>query len=287
MDRHWEHDERYERADDWFDAVSALWNSWEPGALLLDEQTGVFADHEKVHHVNHVGRYHRTRGPLNTVPGPQHRPVVCQAGGSPRGRAFGARNADTIISQAASIPEMAEYRMDIAKRAVEFGRNAEDVRVFFGLTTVLGDTRRDAVDRHERMQAKAAADLDARLASMSYVSGIDFGAFDLDEPLPEVRSNAAQSVHAQNTRGASTMTLRELAGRPGQRLEMVGTPDEVAGMMAEAEQEIGGGGFLFSNEVERRTVMEITDGLIPELRRRGLVRDGYSGSTLREHLRES
>jgi alkanesulfonate monooxygenase SsuD/methylene tetrahydromethanopterin reductase-like flavin-dependent oxidoreductase (luciferase family) len=59
--------ERYERADDFLEAVTGLWDSWEDGALVLDQAAGVFADPAKVHEINYHGAHFDVRGPL-TVP---------------------------------------------------------------------------------------------------------------------------------------------------------------------------------------------------------------------------
>ena len=97
LEKHVEHDERYAMADEWMQVCNALWNSWEPDAVVVDEERGVYADYTKVHTIDFKGKYYSSRGPLNTIPGPQRRPVICQAGGSPAGRAFAAKHADTII----------------------------------------------------------------------------------------------------------------------------------------------------------------------------------------------
>jgi len=60
----------------------------------------------------------------------------------------------------------------------------------------------------------------------------------------------------------------------------------VAGMMGEAMEEVGGDGFLLSPTVNRRNLAEIADGLAPALRKRGLIRSGYSYPTFRENLLE-
>ena len=70
---------------------------------------------------------------------------------------------------------------------------------------------------------------------------------------------------------------------------MIGSPDRVAARMDEVMQEVGGDGFLISTpymKVNRRQVTEVTEGLVPALQRRRLVRTGYTKSTLRETLRE-
>jgi alkanesulfonate monooxygenase SsuD/methylene tetrahydromethanopterin reductase-like flavin-dependent oxidoreductase (luciferase family) len=83
LDRHYEHDLRYEMADEWMEVVNRLWDSWEPDAIVANPETGVFADYTKIHPINFEGRFYKCRGPLNTAPGPQRRPVICQLAGRP------------------------------------------------------------------------------------------------------------------------------------------------------------------------------------------------------------
>ncbi len=109
------HDERYDRADEFADLVTKLWDAWEPDAVVLDRDTPMFADGSKVHAVNHDGKYFKCRGPLNAPRSPQGRPPICQAGGSPRGQHFAARWADTIITDAGSIEGMKAYREDVRR----------------------------------------------------------------------------------------------------------------------------------------------------------------------------
>ena len=85
-----EHDERYNVADEYFDVVSQLWDSWDADAVVMDRETHTYADYKKVRTIDFVGKYFKSRGPLNTVPSPQHKPTFLQAGASPRGRAFAA-----------------------------------------------------------------------------------------------------------------------------------------------------------------------------------------------------
>ena len=84
-------DARYDYADEVVEAVCRLWESWDADALVLDKQAGIFADPDKVHYANYQGRWIRTRGPLTVPRSPQGRPVIMQAGSSPRGRDFAAR----------------------------------------------------------------------------------------------------------------------------------------------------------------------------------------------------
>jgi alkanesulfonate monooxygenase SsuD/methylene tetrahydromethanopterin reductase-like flavin-dependent oxidoreductase (luciferase family) len=79
LDRHHEHDHRHVMADEWMQVVNALWDSWEPGAIIADPVSGVLTDPAKVHPIHFEGRFYKCRGPLNAAPGPQGRPVICQA----------------------------------------------------------------------------------------------------------------------------------------------------------------------------------------------------------------
>lgn len=86
LDRLYEHDERYNMADEYYDVVTRLWESWDADAVVMDRETHTYADFNKVHVIDFVGKYFKSRGPLNTVPSPQHKPTILQAGASPRDR---------------------------------------------------------------------------------------------------------------------------------------------------------------------------------------------------------
>lgn len=289
QDRHADHDDRYARADEWIRLVRALWESWEPDAVVPDRFAEVYADHTKVHRVDFEGRFFRSRGPLNTVPGPQYRPVVCQAGGSAAGRDLGAAHADTVIALVQGVEAMKAYRADVRARAAATGRDPDSVKVLFIVSPTFGDTDADAWQRRAAADAAQAADPTFLLASMSYFSGIDFAAFDPDLPLPaDLVTNGHQSTMADFFAAAADRPLREAAGayRLVESVRLVGTPDSVAAQMGEVMAEVGGDGFLVTGPVDRHYVAEVADGLGPELARRGLIRDGYTGTTLRDHLLE-
>src|SRR5436853_3116409 len=94
FDQTLDHDERYDRADEFLEATNALWDTWEDDALILDRASGVFADPDKVHELNHEGKWFSVRSPLTVPRSPQGRPVLLQAGSSGRGRDFAARWAE-------------------------------------------------------------------------------------------------------------------------------------------------------------------------------------------------
>jgi FMN-dependent oxidoreductase (nitrilotriacetate monooxygenase family) len=282
-----QHDLRYEMAQEMTDAVTALWAGWDPDAVVADLEADVFVDHTRVRPTEFEGRFFKTRGPLNTAPPPQGRPALVQAGGSSRGRAFAAQNADSIIASVTSPEEMKEYRDDVRERAASAGRNPDDVKVLFLCTPYLGETTAEAVDRKKRHDDEMWERPELGLSGLGFITDIDFAPYDVDTPLSALdatfETNGHQSSLAQRL-GSGTRTLREIAAQT-HAIEPVGTPADVADQMGKVMEEVGGDGFLFvAGPLNRRVVAEIADGLIPELQARGLSRTGYDSPYLRGNL---
>jgi alkanesulfonate monooxygenase SsuD/methylene tetrahydromethanopterin reductase-like flavin-dependent oxidoreductase (luciferase family) len=123
------------------------------------------------------------------------------------------------------------------------------------------------------------------LAAMGSLFDIDFKRFDPDQPLGELTTNGQQGTLRRFLSQGNT--LREIARNFRFGLEsVVGAPDDAAAQMAEIMEEVGGDGFMFSPPLTRRVVAEITDGLVPALQRRGLVREAYGHAHLRDNLFE-
>ena len=68
------------------------------------------------------------------------RPVLCQAGASPKGRAFAAKYADTIIAMGTTVEGMKAYRDDIRERLVGHGRKPDDCKVLFLVSPMVDET---------------------------------------------------------------------------------------------------------------------------------------------------
>lgn len=285
-----EHDTRYEMAAEYIDVVTRLWDSWEPGAIVADRQSGVLIDPEKVHTIDHKGRYYASRGPLNSGPAPQGRPVIAQAGGSAKGRAIAARYADTIVAHPKGIEGMKGYRDDIRTQMRAFGRDPDRCKVLFMVYPILADTAAGAREKADKRAVDAAANLNERMAQIGWTTNIDFSDHDLDAPLQELTTNGHQSSLQNFIRKAGGRTLREAViahSSTGASVDLVGTPDQVAGQMGEIMQEVGGDGFLIAlPNVSRKTVAEVTDGLVPALQQRGLVRTNYGCKQFRDNLLE-
>jgi FMN-dependent oxidoreductase (nitrilotriacetate monooxygenase family) len=286
-DKHKPHDERYDVADEFADIVTRLWEAWEPDAMVLDPSIPMFADGSKVHPIHHEGKYFKVRGPINAPRSPQGRVPIVQAGGSPRGMQFASRWADTIITEGGgSVAAMKAYRDKVRAQAKALGRNPDDIKLLF-LCHPIVDTTMEAARERARLEAVTAeGNMDMLLSSMSRLTGIDFGKFPVDEPIPDnLTTNGHQSALAKWIGKTPRSIVSSYASKGG--IDFTGTPDHVAGIMQEVMEEVGGDGFLFFNSYfDRRYIMEVCDGLVPELQRRGLTRKAYAHKHLRDNLLE-
>ena len=283
-----EHDTRYDMAAEYIDVVTKLWSSWDPGAIIADRTSGSLIDPAKVHTIDHRGQYYSSRGPLNSGPAPQGRPVIAQAGGSAKGRTIAANYADTIVAAPKGIEAMKAYRDDVRARAAAGGRDT--CKVLFMASPVLANTDEEAQARAAKRGIATTEEVNRRLAQMGWVTNIDFSTHDLDAPVAELTTNGHQSSLANFMKKAGGKTLREgiLAyTSQGGSVDLVGSPETVAAQMDEAMQEVGGDGWLLNlPNVNRKTIAEITDGLVPALQQRGLVRRAYSHQHFRDNLLE-
>ncbi|MBR0650191.1 NtaA/DmoA family FMN-dependent monooxygenase [Roseomonas terrae] len=285
MDAHLEHHARYEMAAEFVDVVKQLWGSWEPDAVVMDEERGIFVDPCKVRTVDYKGRFFASRGPLNTARSPQGQPVLMQAGGSPQGRAFAAKHIDVVLAAFNSVPEMKAFRADMRKRVAAEGRDPDSCKVVFMMMPTLGETEQEAKERLQRKLAAKDAAPEVVLAGMSSLTDIDFAQFDLDTPLAELTTNGQQGTLRQFL--AQGSTLREIVRNYSHGYDRIcGTPDSVASQMIDIIEEVGGDGYIIAGPLNRRYVMEVTEGLVPVLQKRGAVRSAYSHAHFRDNMME-
>ncbi|NQX27293.1 NtaA/DmoA family FMN-dependent monooxygenase [Microbacteriaceae bacterium VKM Ac-2854] len=283
-----EHDRRYDMAEEFMDVAKKLWGSWEDGAILADPESGYYTDHTKVKPIHHEGEFFRSRGPLNLPPGPHGQPVICQAGGSPRGRDFAAEHSDIVLTIPAGIEGAKKYRADLRERAVKFGRNPDDLKVFPVVYPIIGETQREAEEKNKAWYARKQHNFEVQMTHMAATMELDMSQFDLDAPIPDdLTTNGHQSQLVEWRKQLNGKTIREgFSGMRVQTTEMVGTPDGIAAQMDEFMQEVGGDGFLiYGQPISRQSIAEMTDGVAPALQRRGLLRTSYAHDTLRENLR--
>jgi FMN-dependent oxidoreductase (nitrilotriacetate monooxygenase family) len=286
LDKQVDHDVRYDRAQEWVDVVRKLWRSWEQDAIVEDTEKGVFADFTKVHTIDHDGQFFRVRGPLNTAPLASE-PVMVQAGASGRGQAFAGQNSDVILQLASTPERMKAYRESIRQSAASAGRNPDDITVLFVVQPIVtANVEESRSVRASRAELTSAA-IDEALQSISYLSGVDFKKFALDEPLPELTTNSNQGTLDNFLSSAPPgSTLREILSVRAHRdgLAIIGTAPEIADRLATLSDEVGGDGFLFTGQVHPANVHATLDSLVPELRARGILRTELGSGGLRSNL---
>jgi FMN-dependent oxidoreductase (nitrilotriacetate monooxygenase family) len=283
-----EHDLRYDIAEEFKEVVDKLWDSWDEDAIVADAQSGYYADFKKVNPIHHRGRFFNVRGPLNTPRSPQTRPVICQAGSSPRGRDFAAKNADMLLVIPNGVEQMKAYRDDLRGRAERFGRDPDDLKIFFVVAPVVGHTNQEAEAKRATFMASKQRNFEAQMVHFAAIMEIDFSVLDPDKPIPEdLSTNGHQGTLAGWKDAFGGRPIKEAAaGMRVASMELIGSPETIAGKMDEAMEYVGGDGFMFlAQPTSREYIREITEGICPALRRRGLIRTGYSYKHFRDNLR--
>lgn len=288
LDAHLEHSVRYERASEFIEVVTGLWDCWEPGAVTRDKGSGRYFDVEKMHFLRHEGRFFKVRGPLPMGRSPQVRPVIFQAGSSEPGRELAARTADVVFTLQTEIAEARAFRDDIRRRAERFGRDPDMVKVLPGITPIVGRTDADANAFRTAMRDLIPVEL-AISHLRPHSGGLNFLDYDLDGPMPELPpTNAGKShreaIMALARKGNLSILQTARFFAEGSYMKFVGAPGTIADTMQEWLEAGACDGFLAVPTHFPRGVEDFTSLVVPELQRRGVFRREYSGTHLRDHL---
>lgn len=291
LPEHPPHAERYETAREFVDVVTKLWDSWEDDALVVDPDSGVFADSDKVHRIDHAGKHYRVRGPLNTARSPQGRPVYIQAGSSEDGRGFAAQFAEAIFTAHQTIDSARAFYADVKTRARQLGRNPDHIRILPGISPFIGSTQAEA----DRLEAEIDDLIQpaASLEQLKRMVGVDLTGHDLDGPVPRhlIDTNGARGEASRfklvvdiidREHPTIRQLIKRLAGARGHWV-LAGTPEKIADAIQTWFETGAADGFNVMPPWLTGGFDTFVDEVIPILRKRGLFRDDYSGSTLREH----
>jgi FMN-dependent oxidoreductase (nitrilotriacetate monooxygenase family) len=296
-----DHGARYDRLEEFIEVCRALWDSVEPGAFLWNRETGQVARADKVHPINHDGQFFKVKGPLNVIPSPQGRPVVIQAGGSPRGTQAAANVADHVFAMFRGVPAMVQQRKDLDAALVTAGRDPEQVGIIWSTRVIVADTEREAAALRERMIANIPEE--AVGVWLSHNTGFDMSTLperftlgELNRRIVAANASPAGFVHTLSlTYGMDAEISRTeflehgLRAATGYSATFAGTASQVADRLEEVFEATGSrGGFMISlsQSAPRQAIYNIVDSLVPELQRRGRFRTAYTGRTLRENLAE-
>lgn len=276
-------DERYDRADDVLEACFALWDCWDADALVMDRASGVFADARKIRYADHVGPYVSTRGPMSIPRMPQGRPLILQAGSSPRGRECAARWADMIFCTTPTRADTLAFREDMHRRLAARGRAPTECAILPTLSVVIGET--ESIAREKAEYLDSLIDPELVMASSSQLLGVDLSRIETAEEAEAAAGN--QGIAGSRDRmsalaRAQGISFAQAVRKP--RGLLAGTPAMIADVMEDWFTSGACDGFVLPPTVFPGTYEEFGRMVTPELQRRGLLRREYAGRTLRENL---
>lgn len=287
------HDKRYERAEEYMQVVTALWDSWTDDAILDDRNRGIYADPRRIHPIRHAGPHYHVLGPLIVPRGPQGRPVFIQAGSSETGRRFAARHAEAVFTAQMEKATARDFYADLKRLAMAESRRPEQVLILPGLSPVIGSTEAEAQRLARELGDLSDPEVGRKRLSGRF-GGHDFSHLPLDRPLSPADFPDPDAVQAARSRTEVIVglvrrekpTLRQLltylAGARG-HFVTAGTPEQIADLMEDWFRDGAADGFNLMPPVLPPMLDVFVDEVVPLLQRRGLFRTEYQGETLRSH----
>src|ERR1700712_1452676 len=284
---HMEHGERYRRAREFYDVVTGLWDSFADDAFTRDVDKGLFFDPEKMHVLDHKGKYLSVRGPLNIARPVQGWPLIVQAGASEDGKQLAAETAEAVFTGGGGLADRQKLYADIKGRMDKLGRDRDHLKILPGAFVVVGDSVEEA--KEKRALLDSMVHYDSAIASLSVQLGTDASGFDPDgqlPPIPETNASKSSRQRLVDAAARDKLTVRQLAQRVGGYggLSFVGTPVTIADQMEDWLTSFGSDGFNIMFPFLPAGLDDFVDKVGPELQKRGIFRNEYEGRTLRENL---
>ncbi len=285
-----EHDARYDRADEFLEVVTGHWDTWADDALIVDKQTGRFADPSKVRRLNHAGPFFKSPGPFTVPRSAQGHPVLIQAGQSGRGKRFAARWGELIFTYNPGLEASKKNYADLRAACASQGRDPDSMKIGALVHPVVAATKAEAEDKRALLD-KLPLEVDS-LMLLSEALNFDFGSKPLDEPLTDAQMHGISGLQTIRDRvveasGKTNPTPREFvkfSGRGRLHQPWVGGPKEVADMFEEYFTAPACDGFVISATSVPGTYEDFVRFIVPELQRRGLHQMDYVGKTLRDNV---
>ncbi|MEU3721462.1 LLM class flavin-dependent oxidoreductase [Streptomyces sp. NPDC031705] len=289
-DEHLEHGLRYERAHEFLDVATKLWDSWEDDAIVLDKERGIYADTDRLHPAAHRGEHFAVAGPLNVPRSPQGHPLLVQAGSSEAGKEFAARYAEAVFTAQQTLADGQTFYKDLKSRLARHGRTEDDLLVLPGIAPLIGSTEAEAKALEQELTDLQVPEYG--LAQLSGMLGTDLSGADLDGPLPDlpeerdINGNKSRFTLVAEIARRDGLTLRELIARLGAgrgHRVFAGTPEQIADQLEEWFTRGAADGFNIMPPVLPTGLTDFVDQVVPILQARGLFRTEYAGRTLREN----
>ncbi|MCU4422919.1 LLM class flavin-dependent oxidoreductase [Acinetobacter sp. WU_MDCI_Abxb74] len=282
------HDNRYDIADEYLEVLYKLWEgSWEEGSVLRDRENGIFADHKKVHPIQHEGKYFTVPGIHICEPSPQRTPVLYQAGASSRGQKFASQNAECVFIAAPSKIATKKIVQGIRQKLAQEGRDPYSVKIYALLSIVTDETDTKAQAKFKEYQSYGS--YDGALTLLSGWSGVDFSQYQPTDKVEYIQTNAIQSLLDSyvNADPERVWTIEEIANwnsLGGNGPVLVGSAETVSDALQEWVEDTDVDGFNLAYILAHQTFADVVEFIVPELQKRGVYQTSYAQGTLREKL---
>lgn len=282
------HDNRYDIADEYLEVLYKLWEgSWEEGSVLRDRENGIFADHKKVHPIQHEGKYFTVPGIHICEPSPQRTPVLYQAGASSRGQKFASQNAECVFIAAPSKIATKKVVQGIRQKLAQEGRDPYSVKIYALLSIVTDETDTKAQAKFKEYQSYGS--YDGALTLLSGWSGVDFSQYQPTDKVEYIQTNAIQSLLDSyvNADPERVWTIEEIANwnsLGGNGPVLVGSAETVSDALQQWVEDTDVDGFNLAYILAHQTFADVVEFIVPELQKRGVYQTSYAQGTLREKL---
>jgi len=282
------HDNRYDIADEYLEVLYKLWEgSWEEGSVLRDRENGIFADHKKVHPIQHEGTYFTVPGIHICEPSPQRTPVLYQAGASSRGQKFASQNAECVFIAAPSKIATKKVVQGIRQKLAQEGRDPYSVKIYALLSIVTDETDAKAQAKFKEYQSYGS--YDGALTLLSGWSGVDFSQYQPTDKVEYIQTNAIQSLLDSyvNADPERVWTIEEIANwnsLGGNGPVLVGSAETVSDALQQWVEDTDIDGFNLAYILAHQTFADVVEFIVPELQKRGVYQTSYTQGTLREKL---
>ncbi len=287
---HYDHDVRYNRAREFAQVVTQLWDSWDDDAFIRNKETGIFLDPDKKHRLDHKGEWFQVRGPLNVPRSPQGWPVVVQAGGSEDMIQVAAEFGEVIFCAPLNKEQSIKFYNDIKGQLAVHNRTRDSMKVMPGLSAIVGRTMEEAEEKQQYLDSLTHPIVAREILSL-ILAGADLSKYDLDAPMPQFppTKSSGQSIHnhVMDIAKKGNLTLRQtaqvVAGARG-KFVVKGTPEHIADVMEDWFKSEACDGFNVMPPYLPGALDDFVEHVIPVLQKRGLFRTEYEGKTLRDNL---
>lgn len=282
------HDNRYDIADEYLEVLYKLWeSSWEEGSVLRDRKNGIFADHKKVHPIQHEGKYFTVPGIHICEPSPQRTPVLYQAGASSRGQKFASQNAECVFIAAPSKIATKKVVQGIRQKLAQEGRDPYSVKIYALLSIVTDENDAKAQAKFKEYQSYGS--YDGALTLLSGWSGVDFSQYQPTDKVEYIQTNAIQSLLDSyvNADPERVWTIEEIANwnsLGGNGPVLVGSAETVSDALQKWIEDTDVDGFNLAYILAHQTFADVVEFIVPELQKRGVYQTSYAQGTLREKL---